>query len=183
MVLILLNLLLSSTWASCLYSPPFAAGKSHRIIQGPHGSYSHKPPLQYGMDFEMPIGTLIYSSRGGTVVHSSDSSQEGGPSKAYIEKSNKIIIDHGDGTRALYAHLKFNSSRVKKGQVIKRGMPIGRSGCTGWCDGPHLHFEVFKKDTKQKRKRKSIPVQFKTKLGCTVPKFGSNITNQFTKSP
>jgi murein DD-endopeptidase MepM/ murein hydrolase activator NlpD len=53
---------------------------------------------------------------------------------------NAIIIDHGGGKRAIYAHLsKIN---VKVGQKIIEGQLIGLSGNTGNSSGPHLHFEV-----------------------------------------
>ena len=126
--------------ADCLYDPPFSKGKTYRVIQAFNGKYSHKSPLQYGVDFEMPIGTLIHASRSGKISKLKMDSSVGGSSPRYIDSSNLIVIDHGDGTNSLYAHLKKGSYR---GQVVKKGLPIGRSACTGWCEGPHLHFEIF----------------------------------------
>ena len=40
----------------------------------------------------------------------------------------------------LYAHLA--SWQVKIGQRVQEGAPIGVAGCTGYCTGTHLHFEV-----------------------------------------
>jgi murein DD-endopeptidase MepM/ murein hydrolase activator NlpD len=40
----------------------------------------------------------------------------------------------------LYAHLA--SWQVKVGQHVAGGAPIGIAGCTGYCTGTHLHFEV-----------------------------------------
>lgn len=178
MVLIYLFFSLLNSSLACDYLPPFAKGTSHRIIQGFNGKFSHRKPLQYGIDFEMPKGTLIYSSRAGKVTLLKMDSKKGGKDKSWLDFSNKIFIDHGDGTHSLYAHLKYNSQRVKLGQKITAGMPIARSGCTGWCDGPHLHFEVFKKDSPV---RESLPFKFKGKLGCSVPEFGSQVSNQFSK--
>lgn len=53
---------------------------------------------------------------------------------------NCIMIDHGDGTVTLYAHM--SSLLVPKGEIVHRGQRIGRAGTTGYSTGVHLHFEV-----------------------------------------
>ena len=53
---------------------------------------------------------------------------------------NYVIIEHADGSRTLYAHL--SDIYVAQGQFVAQGEAIGALGCTGYCTGPHLHFEV-----------------------------------------
>jgi murein DD-endopeptidase MepM/ murein hydrolase activator NlpD len=53
---------------------------------------------------------------------------------------NYIIVRHGNGLETLYAHL--SGIYVGLGQYVGQGEIIGAVGCTGWCSGPHLHFEV-----------------------------------------
>ncbi len=51
-----------------------------------------------------------------------------------------VVIDHGDGVRAYYAHLSHVS--VTQGQTVSQGQTIGYMGCTGYSTGWHLHFEI-----------------------------------------
>lgn len=54
---------------------------------------------------------------------------------------NRILIDHGNGYSTLYGHL--SAFHVRMGDSVGRGQNIGTSGCTGWCTGDHLHFEII----------------------------------------
>jgi murein DD-endopeptidase MepM/ murein hydrolase activator NlpD len=58
----------------------------------------------------------------------------------YAGYGNVVVIRHGEGLATLYAHLA--SYRVRVGDEVEQGEPIGRAGCTGSCTGEHLHFEV-----------------------------------------
>jgi murein DD-endopeptidase MepM/ murein hydrolase activator NlpD len=53
---------------------------------------------------------------------------------------NIVLVDMGSGIEALYAHLA--SVRVAAGDVVVPGELLGQAGCTGWCTGTHLHFEL-----------------------------------------
>jgi murein DD-endopeptidase MepM/ murein hydrolase activator NlpD len=53
---------------------------------------------------------------------------------------NVVLVDVGGGVEALYAHLA--SWSVGVGDAVASGEPIAVAGCTGWCTGTHLHFEL-----------------------------------------
>ena len=51
-----------------------------------------------------------------------------------------MVIDHHNGLATAYGH----QSRilVSCNENVAQGQTIGLSGCTGFCTGPHVHFEV-----------------------------------------
>ena len=51
-----------------------------------------------------------------------------------------VLVDLGNGLAALYAHLA--RPLVQVGQQLWTGDHLGVAGCTGWCTGTHLHFEL-----------------------------------------
>ena len=53
---------------------------------------------------------------------------------------NIVLVDLGSGFQALYAHLSEVS--VESGDAVFTGQRLGRAGCTGYCTGTHLHFEL-----------------------------------------
>lgn len=55
---------------------------------------------------------------------------------------NHVIIDHGNGYKTLYGHMKEIS--VSVGDVVKTGEKLGVMGSTGHSTGVHLHFEIIK---------------------------------------
>ena len=53
---------------------------------------------------------------------------------------NCIVIDHGFGLQTIYGHL--SEFLVKKGDDVKKGQIIGKTGSTGLAGGDHLHFTM-----------------------------------------
>ncbi|TGL59963.1 M23 family metallopeptidase [Leptospira jelokensis] len=144
------------------YSLPFAKGIRARIGQGYNGKFTHYGNLKYSLDFILPIGTPIHSSRKGRVAEVVKKYSEGGLRKDLFSKANFILIQHDDGTLGNYVHLKKDGAVVNVGDYVEEGQLIGYSGNTGYSDGPHLHFEV------QKPSRgatiETIPTFFKTQF-------------------
>jgi murein DD-endopeptidase MepM/ murein hydrolase activator NlpD len=86
--------------------------------------------LHTGIDIGAPYGAPVIASDGGYVVFAGVMSGYG----------NAIVIDHGGGLGTTYNHL--SSFTVSSGQTVARGAQIGNVGCSGYCTGAHLHFEV-----------------------------------------
>lgn len=86
--------------------------------------------LHNGIDLVVPIGTPIAASQSGRV------DQIGSDRRSGVWMS----IDHGDGVRTVYCHLKERSARL--GERVQKGQTIALSGNTGASTGPHLHWSI-----------------------------------------
>ena len=63
-----------------------------------------------------------------------------GEQPGYEGYGQVVEVNVGDGYSLLYAHLA--GERVKVGDYVTSGERIATAGCTGWCTGTHLHFEL-----------------------------------------
>jgi murein DD-endopeptidase MepM/ murein hydrolase activator NlpD len=63
-----------------------------------------------------------------------------GQPKGYEGYGNVVVVQSHRGYEELYAHL--SSFDVHPGERLVPGKAVGIAGCTGWCTGTHLHFEV-----------------------------------------
>lgn len=57
---------------------------------------------------------------------------------------NYILIEHNNNYRTRYAHLKYGSVKVSKGDIVAKGQKIAVIGNTGHSTGRHLHWELIK---------------------------------------
>ncbi|MGW6910857.1 M23 family metallopeptidase [Streptomyces sp. NPDC054940] len=56
---------------------------------------------------------------------------------------NHVVLDLGDGTYALYAHLRRGSLTVREGDRVTAGQQLARCGNSGNSTEPHLHFQLM----------------------------------------
>jgi len=52
-----------------------------------------------------------------------------------------VIYSPSDNHSFVYMHM-LKPAPVMLGDQVHAGDPVGQLGCTGSCEGPHLHFEV-----------------------------------------
>jgi murein DD-endopeptidase MepM/ murein hydrolase activator NlpD len=99
---------------------------------GPRRSpWDGAPERHEGVDIGSPAGTPVAAPAAGTVV---TADVHGGYGK-------HVVIDHGNGVRSLYGHLK--EIDVNLGQQVEQGQVVGLVGSTGRSTGPHLHYELL----------------------------------------
>jgi murein DD-endopeptidase MepM/ murein hydrolase activator NlpD len=111
------------------FAPPVNAETSdafgtRRIFNGVTKS------VHQGLDYRVGPDTPVSAVNRGTIILARPLYFEG----------NCVVIDHGQGLLSLYMHL--SELKVKEGQRVERGTPIGLSGATGRATGPHLHLAV-----------------------------------------
>jgi len=86
-----------------------------------------------GIDIGILRSTAVRAAEPGRVVAV-------GTPRGYEGYGNLVKISLGRGWVALYAHLA--GWRVAPGERVAAGQRLGTAGCTGWCTGTHLHFEL-----------------------------------------
>ena len=112
--------------------PIWVAPVSSRVITSGFG-WRNFPREQFHQAWDLKANyETVYAARSGKVTYSGWLGGYG----------NAIIIEHTKEIKTLYGH---NSKLlVREGEYIQGGKAISRSGCTGYCFGPHLHFEVIR---------------------------------------
>ena len=75
----------------------------------------------------------------GKVIEAKKSTAPGGGFGNYVILIHKI---NGKSYTTLYAHMKDDSIKVKKGQKVLAGQMLGKMGTTGMSTGKHLHWEL-----------------------------------------
>ena len=86
-----------------------------------------------GINIALPENTPVKAAEDGVVAYA------GNELKGY---GNLVLVRHPNGYVTAYAHAK--ELLVKRGDQVKRGQPIARSGQTGNVNAPQLHFEIRK---------------------------------------
>ena len=118
-----------------------------------------------GIDISMPVGTPVKASQSGTVIYAGSELEDFG---------NLILVSHAGGWVSAYAHSSANL--VRRGEKVKRGQVIAKSGRSGNAKVPKLHFELPDQPQIATRRGQSgcrawltIPVHHRARLPCRPP--------------
>ncbi|HMG13847.1 MAG TPA: M23 family metallopeptidase, partial [Saprospiraceae bacterium] len=89
----------------------------------------------------------VIAAAAGTIINKTDGNFDKNCASNNLT-ANSIVIQHADGSTALYLHMKKNSLTSKGiGASIAVGEFLGIVGSSGNSTGPHLHFEVWSGST------------------------------------
>ena len=86
-----------------------------------------------GIDIGSLRSLTVHAAIGGRVVTV-------GEQPGYDGYGNVVVVSIGGGFTTLYAHLARPLASV--GEELVAGQVVGIAGCTGWCTGTHVHFEL-----------------------------------------
>ena len=86
--------------------------------------------LHGGVDVAVPTGTDVVAIADAEVLYVATDGVNG----RYVK------LDHGHGLTSVYCH--NDSTLVRRGQRVKQGEVVAKSGASGRVTGPHLHFQV-----------------------------------------
>ena len=89
----------------------------------------------------------VIAAAAGTIIQKNDGNFDRNCGSNTLT-ANSIIIQHADGSYALYWHMKNSSVTTKAvGQTVVAGEYLGVVGSSGSSSGPHLHFEIWSGNT------------------------------------
>ncbi|WP_299014684.1 murein DD-endopeptidase MepM [uncultured Photobacterium sp.] len=124
-------------------------GKRYRISSSFNPTRKHpitrRTSPHNGTDFATPIGTPVLAAGDGVVVKA----------RKHRLAGNYVVIKHGREYMTRYLHL--HRLLVKVGDKVKMGQRIALSGNTGRSTGPHLHYELIKKNRPVNAMRVPLP--------------------------
>ncbi|MGH8246737.1 MAG: M23 family metallopeptidase, partial [Gammaproteobacteria bacterium] len=99
----------------------------------------------------MEAGVDVIAAAPGTVIRIRDGETDRVRTRAELseiqkagrECGNGVLLDHGDGWRTIYCHMKQGSIPVAKGETVDAGRKLGEVGHSGFVEFPHLHIGVL----------------------------------------
>ncbi len=89
-----------------------------------------------GVDFAAPTGTPVMATGDGVVVSAGRQGDLG----------NLVEIRHPNGWLTRYGHLSRFGPGIRAGARVRQGQIVGYVGMTGLATGPHLHYEMRRRD-------------------------------------
>jgi murein DD-endopeptidase MepM/ murein hydrolase activator NlpD len=110
-------------------TPDWSSWPAQGTITTPFGGDGGHP----GIDIGILRSRTVTAAQAGKVVAV-------GEPRGFEGYGNIVETADGHGYMSLYAHLA--GWRVRVGEHVWPGQRLGTAGCTGWCTGTHLHFEM-----------------------------------------
>ena len=103
---------------------------------------THRPEFHAGLALAALAGTPVRAPAGGRVAFAGR--VPGSAGAAWRGLGTVVVLAHGERTRTLFGYL--GSTRVRRGQTVRRGETLGTVGANRFSPTPQLHYGVWKSD-------------------------------------
>lgn len=120
-----------------------ASGKEQITLYFGNQTLNGKPYYHTGIDMVKRTNSLDYIVAGqkGKVIKVVKNVKGRDLNKGY---GNYVELEHEDGIKTKYCHMKYGSITVKNNEIVEKGKTLGYMSDTGYTFGAHLHFEMSK---------------------------------------
>ncbi|WP_210417307.1 M23 family metallopeptidase [Cellulomonas sp. Y8] len=148
-----------------------ADGRSARVVDW-RTVLAVEPPERF-----VGFGRPVLAPVGGTVVRAHDGEPDHGGRRSPLTllhyalgqagrlrrgiaavAGNHVVVARADGACVAVAHLRAGSVRVRVGQAVAAGEPIGTCGCSGNATEPHVHLQAM--DGPDPARARGLPLAF-----------------------
>jgi len=140
---------------------------AYDFVKVGEGGVSHRAEGTANEDY-YAYGEPILAAADGTVVSAVDEIPDNRPGmmpsledlagEPKLGPGNCVVLDHGEGEFAFYAHLVPGSVAVQSDEDVAQGQVLGRCGNSGCSTEPHLHFHLM--DGPQPYRCIGLPIVF-----------------------
>ena len=103
---------------------------------------THRPQFHAGLALAALAGTPVIAPAAGRVTFAGR--VPGSAGAAWRTLGTVVVLAHDERTRTLFGYL--GSVRVRRGQTVRRGDPLGGVGVNRFSPTPQLHYGVWKSD-------------------------------------
>ncbi len=125
------------------YSPIKGINKSYISSKFGNRKFYNNKTKKYETGFhngiDMTSGSIIIAPYKGKVIAMRNNIT--GYSEKYAS-GNYVTLEHEDGIKTTYCHMKCGSIKVKIGDIVQEKEELGIMGATGHATGRHLHYGV-----------------------------------------
>lgn len=148
-----------------------ADGRSARVVDW-RTVVGVEPPGRF-----VGFGRPVRAPLGGTVVAAHDGEPDHGGRRSPVTllpyalgqagrlrrgiaavAGNHVVVARADGACVAVAHLRAGSVRVRVGQAVAAGEPVGACGCSGNATEPHVHLQAM--DGPDPARARGLPLAF-----------------------
>lgn len=134
-------------------------------------------------DYEV-FGREVISPGDGIISQVLDGSRdvEIGERDRFMVFGNAVIIDHQNGEWSVLCHFKYDSIKVKVGDIVKKGDLLGLCGNSGNTSEPHIHFHL--QNDAFAHLAKGLPAQFRRiKVNGEIKENYEPVRSQVVENP